>query len=109
MKKLVSGLIFLGILIATFCSSGWMAHTISDMTSHGAAHVSECCDYKTDAGHHTEETIAIAPLFNDFSVPVALLILVLAVVLFQRKIPLYEGSHSPFYFHRFSRGVFQLE
>lgn len=109
MKKLVSGLIFLGFIIAIFCSSGWMANTVNAMHGHGADHVSECCDYETASGHHTEETIAIAPLFNDFAVPAAILILVLAVVFLQKKIASFKGSYLPFFYHRFSRGVFQLE
>jgi len=86
-----------------------MANAIKDMTSHGADHVSECCDYETSSTHNTEETIAVAPLLHGFNLPVALLILVLSVVLPQRKLPSYKGSYLPFYFHRFSIGVFQLE
>jgi|GEM_PF-4863454 len=109
MKKLVSGLIFLGLVIATFCSSGWMANTVNAMHGHGTDHVSECCDYETASGHHIEETIAIASLFNDFAVPAALLILVLTVVFLQEKPPSFVGNYLPYFFHKFSRGVFQLE
>jgi len=86
-----------------------MANTMNSMQGHGAEQMNECCDYETASGRHAEEIVAVSPTLKSFDLPVILLVLALALTLFNYRTPVIDHFRLPNFYHRFSRGVFQLE
>ena len=68
---------------------------------------SECCEDQAIA--HQSDAIS-AVFFNFYSSLPGVFFIIFAAVLFEfSKKPNFKTSYTPYQFHKFSRGVFQLE
>ena len=82
---------------------------MNSMHGHGAEQMIECCDYETATSRHAEEIVAVSPAIKSFDIPVILLVLALLLTFFNYRLPTIDHFRLPHFYHRFSRGVFQLE
>lgn len=106
MKKILAIFIFLGIITAGFCSSGLMANLLNAELI-ADTEVSACCNDKT-VSHYGEEVTAVIASFG-FTMPAVLLLLVSFLLFVYIEPAIFQSLYSPYNFHKFSRGVFQLE
>ncbi|MFT7183768.1 MAG: hypothetical protein ACI9QC_000090 [Oceanicoccus sp.] len=106
MRKPIAILIFLGVIATVFCSSGFMAKTLnSGAMAHSTP--SECCEDQAIA-HQSDDISAV--FFNLYPSLPGVFLLIFAAVLFGfNPKPNFQTSYTLYQFHKFSRGVFQLE
>lgn len=103
MKKIYVSLTVFALLAIGLCLNG-LAHFgnihVADARDH------ECCDM-TAATHHEASDLTTFP---PIQFPQAILtFFIFTLALLQSGQIIFKKHHSPYFFHKFSRGVFQLE
>lgn len=97
--------IAIAALIATLFMVGYSIHIGHFHTMDPiVTSMSECCDFTTSHGN-TVDSVS-GPLL--FFLPVLFLLLAIAVG-YQNSGLKFHSSYLPYFFHKFSEGIFQLE